>query len=134
MDETSRHKIKTRAKRIAGQVAGIQGMIKEDRYRVNVLNQIAAARSALDALGLELFSSHSETCVLGHGTETAHKGTQPMTREQLLGEVRAMLSNFLSRVLLLLLRRRRDRQNRLQEGRGARADAGLHVHLDQHGL
>jgi DNA-binding FrmR family transcriptional regulator len=95
MDETSRHKIKTRANRIAGQVAGIQRMVDEDRYCVDILNQIAAARSALDALGLELLSNHLESCVLGHGTETAHQDTQPMTREQLLGEVRAVLSNFL---------------------------------------
>lgn len=95
MDETSRHKIKTRANRVAGQVAGIQRMIEEDRYCIDILNQIAAARSALDALGLELLSSHLESCVVGHGTETAHQVAQPMTREQLLGEVRAVLSNFL---------------------------------------
>lgn len=95
MDETSRHKIKARANRIAGQVAGIQRMVDADRYCVDILNQIAAARSALDALGLELLTHHLESCVIGHGTETAHGDAQAMTREQLLGEVRAVLSNFL---------------------------------------
>ena len=49
--EASR-KIKLRANRIAGQVAGIQRMVEEDRYCVDILTQIAAARSALDALGI----------------------------------------------------------------------------------
>ena len=39
--------------------------------------------------------SHLESCVLGHGTETEHACAQPMSREQLLGEVRAILTNFL---------------------------------------
>ena len=95
MDETARKDIIVRANRVAGQVAGVQRMIAEDRYCVDILNQIAAARSALDALGIKLLSSHLESCVLGHGMETAHQDSQPMTREQLLDEVRAVLANFL---------------------------------------
>ena len=95
MSEKSRKDLKARSNRIAGQVAGIQRMIEEDRYCVDILNQIAAARSALDALGVKLLSGHLESCVLGHGTETEHACAQPMTREQLLDEVRAVLSNFL---------------------------------------
>ena len=95
MDDKSRKDIRTRANRIAGQVTGIQRMIDEDRYCVDILNQIAAARSALDSLGIKLLSSHLESCVLGHGTETEHACAQPMTREQLLDEVRAVLTNFL---------------------------------------
>lgn len=95
MDTKSRKALKTRANRIAGQVAGIQRMVDEDRYCVDILNQIAAARSALNALGIQLLSSHLESCVLGHGTDTAHDNSQPMTHEQLLAETRAVLSNFL---------------------------------------
>jgi len=90
-----RKDIKTRGNRIAGQFAGIQRMIEEDRYCVDILNQIAAVRSALDALGIKLLSEHLESCVLGHGTDTAHADTEPMSREQLLDEMRAVLSNFL---------------------------------------
>ncbi len=95
MDEKAQKDIKTRSNRIAGQVAGIQRMIDEDRYCVDILNQIAAVRSALDALGIKLLSEHLESCVLGHGTDTAHDATKPMSREQLLEEMRAVLSNFL---------------------------------------
>lgn len=52
-----------RIKRIAGQVQGIQRMIEGDRYCVDVLLQIAAARAALDQLGKQILSSHVETCV-----------------------------------------------------------------------
>ena len=95
MSEKSRGDLTARSNRIAGQVAGIQRMIEEDRYCVDILNQIAAARSALDALGVRLLSGHLESCVLGHGTETEHARAQPMSRDQLLDEVRAVLSNFL---------------------------------------
>ncbi len=95
MNEKSHKNIKARSNRIAGQVAGIQRMIDDDRYCVDILNQIAAARSALNALGIRLLSSHLESCVLGHGTDTAHPAAQPMNQEQLLDETRAVLSNFL---------------------------------------
>ena len=93
-DDASR-KIKLRVNRIAGQVAGIQRMVEDGRYCVDVLNQIAAVRSALDALGIELLTKHLESCVLGHGTGTEHDQAKPMTQEQLLAEIQAVLSRFL---------------------------------------
>ena len=95
MDRTSRKPLKKRINRIAGQVAGIQRMIDEDRYCVEILNQIAAARSALDALGIELLTSHVEGCVVGHGTGSEHPCAAPMSREELLEEVRTVLGRFL---------------------------------------
>lgn len=52
-----------RLNRIGGQVEGIARMIAEDRYCVDVLTQIAAVRSALDALGLRLLQDHARGCV-----------------------------------------------------------------------
>jgi CsoR family transcriptional regulator, copper-sensing transcriptional repressor len=46
-------------------IAGVQRMIEQDRYCVDVLHQISAVRSALDTLGVELLTNHLETCVLG---------------------------------------------------------------------
>jgi len=88
-------KIKSRVNRIAGQVAGIQRMVEDDRYCIDVLNQIAAVRSALDALGIEILTRHLESCVLGHGTDTEHADAKPMTNDQLVDEVRAVLARFL---------------------------------------
>ena len=95
MDAEARKKLKSRVNRIAGQVAGVQRMIDEDRYCVDVLHQIAAVRSALDSLGVELLTRHLESCVVGHGTGTEHHCAKPLTKEQLLAEVQAALSQFL---------------------------------------
>ncbi len=95
MDEKSARKVTTRVNRIAGQVAGIQRMVDDGRYCVDILNQIAAVRSALDALGIEILTRHLETCVLGHGSGTEHENARPMTRQELLDEVKTALSRFL---------------------------------------
>jgi len=95
MDEKARREMKIRVNRAAGQVAGIGRMIDENKYCVDILHQIAATRSALDSLGVKLLSEHLESCLLGHGTETEHECAQPMSREQLLEEVRTVLTNFL---------------------------------------
>jgi len=95
MESDKGRKIKARASRIAGQVAGIQRMLEEDRYCVDVLNQIAAVRSALDALGIELLSKHLESCVLGHGSEGEHPQAKPMSKDQLVAELRTVLTRFL---------------------------------------
>lgn len=95
MENSSQKRLTTRVKRIAGQVAGIERMLDERRYCVDILNQIAAVRSALDALGVELLTRHLETCVLGHGSGSEHESAAPMTREQLLAEVKTALSRFL---------------------------------------
>jgi CsoR family transcriptional regulator, copper-sensing transcriptional repressor len=52
-----------RLNRIGGQVEGISRMVAEDRHCVDILTQIAAVRSALDALGLKLLHDHAHGCV-----------------------------------------------------------------------
>jgi CsoR family transcriptional regulator, copper-sensing transcriptional repressor len=95
MDASSQNKLASRVKRISGQVGGIQRMLEEKRYCVDILNQIAAVRSALDALGIELLTSHLETCVLGHGSGTEHESARPISKQELLDEVKTSLSRFL---------------------------------------
>ena len=95
MDEAKTKKIKSRVNRLSGQINGIGKMIDDDRYCLEILDQIAAARSALDALGVELLSHHIECCVVGHGTGTEHPHAKPLSQEQLLEEVRATLGRFL---------------------------------------
>jgi len=95
MKSTLRAKSQARIKRIAGQVSGIQRMIEDDRYCVDILNQISAVRSALDALGVELLTGHIECCVVGHGTATSHAKAKPLNPDELLSELRTALSRFL---------------------------------------
>lgn len=95
MTDTPKNKLTTRVKRIAGQVAGIERMLDEKRYCVDILNQISAVRSALDALGVELLTRHLENCVLSQGGEKQHEAAKPMSQQQLLDEVKTALSRFL---------------------------------------
>jgi DNA-binding FrmR family transcriptional regulator len=52
-----------RLRKIEGQVSGIRRMHEEGRYCVEVLDQLAAARAALEAVGLVLLERHVDGCV-----------------------------------------------------------------------
>lgn len=52
-----------RLARIEGQVRGIQGMVDEEAYCVDVLTQIAAATKALDGVAVQLLADHTSHCV-----------------------------------------------------------------------
>lgn len=55
--------VEARLKRVAGQVAGVQRMVDQDRYCIDVLMQISAARAALAKVSKLLLESHIQTCV-----------------------------------------------------------------------
>lgn len=95
MENETQKKLASRIRRIAGQINGIERMVDERRYCVDILNQISAVRSALDALGVELLTRHLEMCVLKHGSGTEHENAKPMTQQELLDEVKTALSRFL---------------------------------------
>ena len=52
-----------RLNRIEGQIRGIRGMVEKDVYCADILVQVAAANSALNAFSRELLSQHVHTCV-----------------------------------------------------------------------
>ena len=60
---TSKPGLDARLKRIEGQVGGIERMVAADRYCVDVLTQINAARAALEQVGLLLIREHTQHCV-----------------------------------------------------------------------
>lgn len=53
-----------RLNRIEGQVRGIRTMVEEERYCVDILTQVSAVQSALNAFNKELLSNHIKTCVV----------------------------------------------------------------------
>lgn len=77
-----------RLRRIAGQVAALERMLEEDRYCVDVLMQIAAARGALDQVGKLLLAKHVEACV----TDAIRDRTKD--RDAKLAELIEMFSRF----------------------------------------
>ena len=52
-----------RLRRIEGQVRGIQGMVDDDRYCIDILTQISAVQAALDKVALGLLDEHARHCV-----------------------------------------------------------------------
>ena len=54
----------TRLSRIEGQVRGIKNMVEEERYCVDILNQVSAVQAALNGFSKELLSNHIQTCVV----------------------------------------------------------------------
>ena len=60
-----RRQVQVRLKRIAGQVAGIQRMVEQDRYCVDVLTQIDAVRAALHKVEEQILRDHVSHCVAG---------------------------------------------------------------------
>ena len=61
-----------RLARAQGQVRGVQRMVEEDTYCIDVLTQISAVQAALDKVALELVRDHAQHCLtddtIGHGT------------------------------------------------------------------
>lgn len=54
-----------RMKRIEGQVRGVERMIEENQYCIDILTQISAINSALENVGLALLDEHLQHCVAG---------------------------------------------------------------------
>ena len=68
-----------RLKRVEGQVRGVQNMVDEDRYCIDVLTQISAIQAALDKVALGLLDEHARHCVVGaHGDEQIDKTDELM--------------------------------------------------------
>lgn len=89
MSPDTKRKLETRLRRIAGQVGGLERMLGDDRYCVDILLQIAATRAALDSAGRLLLTAHVETCV----TDAMASG-RPRERQQKLDELLEVLARF----------------------------------------
>jgi len=63
----SQHKkaLVKRLHRIEGQVRGVERMVEEDRYCIDILTQIAALNTALESLALRILDEHVKHCVAG---------------------------------------------------------------------
>lgn len=58
-----RQQLLTRLRRIEGQVRGLQRMLEEDRYCIDVLTQISSATSALHGVAMSMLEDHVRHCV-----------------------------------------------------------------------
>ncbi len=67
-----------RLRRVEGQVRGIQKMVDDDRYCVDVLTQISAVQAALDKVALGLVSEHTRHCVMGAANDDQAAKTEEL--------------------------------------------------------
>jgi DNA-binding FrmR family transcriptional regulator len=58
-----------RLRRVEGQIRGLQRMVEEDKYCIDVLTQVSAATSALQAFSLALLEEHLGSCVVAAARE-----------------------------------------------------------------
>ena len=79
-------KVVKRLKNIEGQVRGILRMVEEEKYCVDIMNQISAARAALNSVGMVILKRHVETCV----ADAIEAGG--MERTQIIDELMQVLS------------------------------------------
>ena len=75
-----------RLRRIEGQVRGIERMVEENRYCIDVVTQVTAIQAALDKVALELLSDHAAHCVVG-----ATDGDQQAMTDELMAAVKRLL-------------------------------------------
>jgi DNA-binding FrmR family transcriptional regulator len=77
LSDDERRDILNRLARIEGQVRGLQRMVEEDRYCVDILTQLSAVTTALDRVGLKVLDGHVHGCVrdamVGGGKEAEAK-------------------------------------------------------------
>ncbi len=82
----SKEALLKRLRRIEGQVRGVEKMVEEDRYCIDVVTQITAIQAALDKVGLGLLTDHAEHCVVGAEPERREERTA-----ELMDAVRRMM-------------------------------------------
>ena len=78
-----------RLHRVEGQVRGIERMIEGDRRCIDILTQVAAATTALEAVALEVLDEHVRNCVEG-----AVASRDPVTAARTTGELLAAVNRF----------------------------------------
>jgi len=71
-----------RLRRIEGQVRGLQRMVEEDAYCIDVLTQVAAVTRALQSVALELLGDHLSHCVREAWAEGDDAGSEKISEAQ----------------------------------------------------
>ena len=85
----SKDQLLARLRRIEGQVRGVEGMVEDDRYCIDVVTQISAIQAALDKVALGLLDDHARHCVIGGAADA-----QP---EELKDELMAAVGRLMRR-------------------------------------
>jgi DNA-binding FrmR family transcriptional regulator len=79
----SKEQLLQRLRRVEGQVRGVERMVDDDRYCIDILTQISAVQAALDKVALGVLDDHARHCIVGGGA----KGAPEELSDELMGAV-----------------------------------------------
>jgi CsoR family transcriptional regulator, copper-sensing transcriptional repressor len=85
----TRDQLLNRLRRIEGQVRGVERMVEDDRYCIDIVTQISAIQAALDKVALGLLDDHAAHCIIG--------GAADETPEELKDELMAAVGRLMRR-------------------------------------
>ncbi|HET9516764.1 MAG TPA: metal-sensitive transcriptional regulator [Actinoplanes sp.] len=85
----TKDQLQARLRRVEGQVRGVERMVDEDRYCIDVLTQISAIQAALDKVALGLLDGHARHCL--------HKGAADGRADEMATELMAAVGRLMKR-------------------------------------
>ena len=85
MNDKSRPELLRRLKSISGHVHGVEKMIADDAYCIDIISQIQAIQAALNKVNVQILDNHLRSCLA-----TAVRGNDADEREKVLGEIAAV--------------------------------------------
>ncbi len=85
MDEKTRKAVTQRLASAAGHIKGIERMVQEDAYCIDLIQQIQAVQAALNKVTAMMLDTHLQSCMM-----TAVRGQDMAERERMLAEVTAV--------------------------------------------
>src|SRR5690349_18948638 len=89
MDANQKLQLLRRLKSISGHVTGVEKMVADDAYCIDVIAQVQAIQAALNKVTVQILDDHLHSCVI-----TAVQGDDASERERMLGEISAVFENL----------------------------------------
>ena len=80
--------LQKRLNRIEGQIRGVSKMVQDDKYCIDILTQVSAAKAALDKVALELLRDHAKHCLTNDHVHSKHGDDKA---DELVGAISRML-------------------------------------------
>lgn len=84
--DKEKERVINRLKRVEGQVRGLQNMVENDRYCMDILIQLSAVQSALKKVGFSVMERHAKTCM----THSIKDGNE----EEVIDELLAVINQY----------------------------------------
>jgi DNA-binding FrmR family transcriptional regulator len=82
VDEKKKTELLRRLKSVAGHLKGIEKMVTEDAYCIDIISQVQAVQAALNKVNVQILDDHLHSCVI-----TAVRGDDATERERMLSEI-----------------------------------------------